>query len=138
MNLYYKIWVDAIFSMRKKKIEASNWKLYTIIPISLLMGINLFTFFYWMKVIVNKNLPLFFGVDIFKARPLNAYISVIITFFVPFVILNYLLIFNNERYDDLTKKYEANNGNLYKKYILYSIGLMIIPIIIQKMFFTIV
>ena len=138
MNLYYKIWVDAIFSIRKNRIEAGNWKLYTIIPISLLMGINLFTLFYWMKVIVNKNLPLFFGVDIFNAKPLNGYISVIITFFVPFVILNYLLIFNNSRYDNLTKRYEANNGKLYKKYILYSIGLMIIPIIIQKMFFSVV
>lgn len=138
MNLYYKIWVDAIIATRKSKAESANWKLYTIIPISLLMGINLFTFFYWMKTIVNKNLPLFFGVDVFNARPLNGYISVIITFFVPFVILNYLLIFNNDKFEALTKRYGADNGKLYKRYALYSLGLWIIPIIIQKMFFQIV
>ncbi|WP_259070644.1 hypothetical protein HDF24_17145 [Mucilaginibacter sp. X4EP1] len=138
MNLYYKIWIDAIISTQKSRTESANWKLFTLIPISLLMGINLFTIFYWMKTIVNKNLPLFFGIDIFNARPLNGYISIVITFFVPFVILNYLLIFSNNKFELLTKRHEANNSRLYKKYTLWSLGVLIIPIIIQKLFFSIV
>ncbi len=46
LELYYKIWVDAIASAKAKKSQPGNWKLYTIVPISLLQGINLFTFFY--------------------------------------------------------------------------------------------
>jgi hypothetical protein len=135
MELYYKIWVDAIITERAKKPEGKNWKLYTIIPISLLQGTNLFTFFYWMKTIVNRNLPLFFGVDIFNARLINGFISIILTLFIPFVILNYLLIFNNDRYEELIAKYKSKREKFYKKYTLVTLGLLIVPIIIQKMFF---
>lgn len=135
LSLYYKIWTDAIVTEQSKKLQKKNWKLYTLIPISLLMGINLLTFFYWMKVAINRNLPLFFGVDIFNAKPLNGFISIIITFFIPFVILNYLLIFNSNRYEELLDRYPAKQGKLYKKYTLISLGLLIIPILLQKLFF---
>jgi len=45
VNLYYKIWVDAIAAQQAKKSATVNWKLYTLIPISLLQGIKLLTFF---------------------------------------------------------------------------------------------
>ena len=112
MSLYYRIWVDAIVAEKAKKLERKNWKPYTIIPISLLQGANLFTFFYWMKTIVNRNLSLFFGVDIFNARPINGFISVLLTLFVPFVILNYLLIFNNDRYEELIAKLKSPKANI--------------------------
>lgn len=135
LSLYYKIWIDAIETERAKKVEARNWKLYTIIPISLLQGINLFTFFYWMKTMVNRTLPLFFPVTIFNALLINDFISIVITLFVPFVLLNYLLIFNNERYKQLLIKYKAGHEKFYKKYTLITIALLIIPIIIKIMFF---
>jgi hypothetical protein len=135
LALYYKIWVDAIVTEKAKKVEARNWKLYTLIPISLLQGINLFTFFYWMKTLVNRTLPLFFPVTIFNARLINDFISIVITLFIPFVLLNYLLIFNNERYEQLMIKYKPEDKNLYKKYSLVTLGLFIIPLIIKVMFF---
>ena len=135
LGLYYKIWVDAIGIEKSKKTQKQNWKAYAIIPISLLQGVNLFTFFYWMKIWVNKNLPLVLGVNIFNARPINSFISIVITFFIPFVILNYLLIFSNNQYEGLIKKYEAQDGKLYRKYVLLTLGIAIIPIIIQVLFF---
>jgi K+-sensing histidine kinase KdpD len=121
LALYYKIWVDAIVAEQSKKGRERNWKLFTIIPISLLQGVNLLTFFYWMKVIVNKNLPLYFGVDIFNAHPLNGFISVVLTLFVPFVILNYLLIFVNDRYVLLIKQYPYKRGIVYRRYVMGSL-----------------
>jgi len=135
LSLYYRIWADAIVSQKKKRSEHTSWQLYTLVPMSVLQGINLLTFFYWMKVIVNRYLPLFMPVDIFNAHPLNDFVSVIITFIAPFAILNYLLIFNNERYKNIIQKYTAQDGKLYKKYILISIGLLIIPVVIKFMFF---
>ena len=134
--LYYKIWVDAIAKEQSKKVEGRNFKLYTLIPISLLQGINLLTFFYWMKVIVNRSLPLFFGVNIFHARLINDFIAIVLTLFIPFVILNYLLIFSNDRYEELLKEYRNQDGKLYRKYTLISLGLLIIPVVIQNMFFA--
>ena len=134
LSLYYRIWVDAIDAEQAKKTQRQNWKLYSLIPMSLLMGANLLTFFYWMKAL-NHNLPLFFTVNIFNAKPINGFISLLLTEFVPFLILNYLLIFTNDRYLELQKKYPFEQGKLYKKYTLITLGLLIIPIILQKMFF---
>ncbi len=134
-GLYYKIWVDAIVTERSKKTEARNWKIYTIIPMSLLQGINLFTFFYWMKTLVNRNLPVFFPVTIFNARLINDFIAIVITLFVPFVILNFLLIFSYDRYEQLIVKYRSGCAKYYKRYTMITLGLLVIPIIIQKMFF---
>lgn len=135
LTLYYKIWVDAIVTERAKKVEGRNWKLYTLIPISLLQGINLFTFFYWMKIVVNPTLPLFFPVNIFNARLINDFISIVVTLFIPFLLLNYLLIFNNDRYKQLMIKYKPGNKKMYKKYSMITIGLFVIPLIIKIMFF---
>lgn len=134
-NWYYKIWADAIVSQQQKRGEHTSWKLYTIVPVSALQGINLFTVFYWMKVIVDRGLLLSMPVGVFDARPLNGFISVLITFFLPFVILNYLLIFYNDRYKILVDKYGSENGKLYKKYTLISLGLAVIPVIIKVAFF---
>jgi hypothetical protein len=135
LRLYYRTWVDAIVVEKSKKTQKRNWKLYTIIPMSLLQGVNLFTIFYWMKIIVNKNLPLVFGVDIFNAKLINTFFSVVITLFIPFVILNYLLIFSNDQYEDLITRYGSQSQKLYKKYTLYTLGIAIIPVIIKTMFF---
>jgi len=135
-NWYYKIWADAIASQRAKRAEHTSWKLYTIVPISVLQGINLFTLFYWLRVVFSRNLLLMMPVGIFNAHPLNDFISVMITFFLPFVLLNYLLIFYNDRYDKLIAEYGSASGKLYRKYALYSLGLAIFPIIIKVAFFS--
>jgi len=135
-NWYYKIWTDAIVSQRNKRAEHTSWKLYTIVPMSVLQGINLFTFFYWMRVIFSKNLLLMMPVGIFHAHPLNGFISVVLTFVIPFLLLNYLLIFYGERYEKLIARYGSNGGRLYRKYTLYSLGLAIIPVFIKAAFFS--
>jgi hypothetical protein len=136
LKLYYKIWVDAIVTAKSTKTESKNWRIITIIPISLLQGVNLFTIFYWVKAVFNRNLPLFIGVEIFHADAINSFISIIATFFVPFVILNYLLIFNNDRYKELMTTYKDDGGKPYKKYILLTLGVAIIPVVIKVMFFS--
>lgn len=134
MSLYYRIWVDAIVAQKEKKSSSSGWKLSSIVQMSALQGVNLFTFLLWMKVLINHNLLLFFPVNIFSARPLNGFISVLITLFIPFVILNYLLIFTNNRYEMLITEYDNQGGKLFKKYALISLGILFIPLIIDKLF----
>jgi len=135
LRLYYKIWADAIISTREKRAEAGSWKGFTIVPLSLVMGLNLFTFFIWMKKLVNHYLPLVFKVSIFNARLLNDFVSVVLTLFIPFVILNYLLIFANNQYETITSEFGSRGGKLYQKYVLISFGVFAIPLIIQTLFF---
>jgi len=135
LSWYYKIWVDAIAATKAKKAEAGNWKLYTLVPISALMGINLLTLFALLKAVVNHNLPLYLPVTIFNYRLINDFISIVVTFFIPFIILNYLLIFNQNRYVQLAEEYKAENGKFYKRYALVSLGLLIIPLIVFNFYF---
>ena len=134
LNAYYKLWVDAILLERSKKGREGSWKAYTLIPISLLMGINLFTLLYWANELTKHRLPMLLIVNLFSERLLNFYISVIVMFFIPFLLLNYLVIFYNQRYEELTRLNKGSNGKLYRNYALISIGLLAIPIILKMMF----
>jgi hypothetical protein len=133
-NLYYRIWSDAIFAAQAKRSEAGSWKAFTLIPMSLLMGSNLLTFFIWMKKLVNHYLPLYFPVSIFSSRLINDAIAIVLTLFIPFLILNYLLIFTNDRYKTIMAECGSAGGKLYRNYVFISIGIFAIPLIIQIMF----
>lgn len=134
MSVYYKIWVGAITLAKKKAGQGGSWKLLTIIPISLLNGINLFTLLLWLRALSSKELPVLFPMEIFSVKPLNSFFSVVIVFFIPFIILNYLLIFNNQRYIHLLRMYSGKGGKLYFRYICISVGILAIPFVLQWLF----
>jgi hypothetical protein len=132
LSIYYKIWVDAIVFEQTKNGQRRNWKIYTLIPISMFQGINLLTIFFAVSALTNKNIPIFFDITIFNAKPLNSFLSFSITLFFPFIILNYFLIIYNHNYEGLIEKYKYHNGRLYLGYFLFTIAIFIIPIIIGK------
>ena len=138
LTLYYRIWADAIISAQQKKGAGNSCKLVTLVPVSALMGVNLFTLFLWMKELINHNLPLVLPVDILTNRIINGAISIVVTFFIPFVILNYLVVFSSDSYREILKKYRGENGRLYRRYIFISLGVLIIPVLIVDLYFKIV
>ncbi len=134
LSIYYKIWVDAIVSERAKKGDQGSWKAFTIIPISILQGINLLTLIFVIRIITNKGIPVMLSMGMFRERAINTFFVGILTFFVPFVILNYLLIFYNERYQNLIKKYNDKQGKLYRNYFFWSAGVIVIPLLLKLIF----
>lgn len=134
LSVYYKIWIDAIKFTQTKTGKTGNWMLATIIPISIFQGINLLTILLWLRAFSKKELLVIFPLHIFNVGPVNSFISVIVTYFVPFVILNYLLIFYNRKYNELMKRYRARNGKRYLGYALISIGICVAPMILKRIF----
>lgn len=134
LNAYYKLWVDTISFEKAKRTNKDNWKAFSLVPVSLLMGINLFTLLYWTNELTHHNLPVLLVAGIFNNRLIDIFISVIIMYFIPFLILNYLVIFYNQRYEQLMKIYQNKAGKLYRNYILISLGLLAIPVILKWMF----
>ncbi len=130
-NLYYKIWVDAIVYEKTKHGHLRNWKPYTLIPISVLQGFNLLTVFFWLSTF-NLKIDIFFDFNIFPGKMIDGFLSGFLTLFLPFILLNYLLIFRGKKYDTLIEKYDYRKGKLYLIYFLTTIGLFILPIIIMK------
>ncbi len=131
MSLYYKIWVDAIVYEKTKHGDMRNWKPYTLIPISVLQGINLLTVFFWLSTF-NIKLDIFIDFNLFPGEMLDGFLSGFLTLFLPFIVLNYLFVFRRKKYDDLIEKYDYRKGKLYLIYFLTTILIFILPIIIGK------
>src|ERR1700743_2575421 len=101
LSAYYKLWVDAIVSEKTKKDRQASLKAFTIVPISIIMGINLFTILYWTNVLTHHELPLILVIAFSRDMLINIFLSAILMFFTPFLLLNYLVIFYNTRYESL-------------------------------------
>lgn len=130
-NLYNKIWVDAIVYEKTKHGHMRNWKPYTLIPISVLQGVNLLTIFFWLSTF-NIKIDIFIDFDLFPGTMIDGFISGFITLFLSFIMLNWLLIFRGERHESLIKKYDYKKGKLYLVYFLTTIGVFLLPLIIGK------
>ena len=130
-NLYYKIWTDAIVFERSKHGHLRNWKIFTLIPITVLQGINLLTVFLWLSAL-NIKIDIFIEFNIFPGTMLDSFASAAVTLFLPFLIINYFLILRGKRFQLLIKKYGYKNGRLYLFYFIATISIFIIPLIVGK------
>lgn len=138
LNIYYKIWADAILSEKSKRGKDVNWKTITLISVSLLQGLNLFVLLFILRWLTHGQMPILLPLSIFNMSALNSACAIILIFFAPFVILNYPLIYYNNQYLEIIKKYPYQKGKLYRNYFLWSLGVIVIPIVFKLVFITIV
>lgn len=103
-NMYYKIWVDAIKRIQKNHPRKKDWKISIFIFLTWMNATNIWIIFVWLKFfgIVNLELPIF---KIFPGKVLNSFLGFVIFFALPIGIVNYLLIFHNNRYKKLLNNY---------------------------------
>lgn len=135
MNIYYKIWAEAINQARRHQKHNDGWKLMPLTWMSVLMGMNLLALFLLLHAL-NNDLLLLFPVHVFETTGYNTGISVILTYFLPFVVLNYLLVFTNNRYEAIAQNYRSKNKKLYRNYALFSIGIVVVPVLLKVFFFN--
>ena len=127
MNLYFKIWVDAIVKIRKNPLRKEDWKWMVQIYMAIGMALNLMFLF----AILQRNILniAFYDLEInlLSNEILNNLISGFILFFLPPLLINYLFIFKNDKYLVLIKKYKFENGKYFLTYFLAS---LFIPLLI--------
>jgi len=129
MGLYYRIWVDCITRLRSIEANKDNWQIKGIVMMSTAMTFN----FVLLMVIFQKNILdyIFYEINIPVLSGFQNYIlTILILYFLPCVIINYLLIFRNKRYEKLLKKYPYSNGKFIVAYILISLFLPIVLLLI--------
>lgn len=126
MGLYYRIWVDLIKRATSLPQNRQNWKPVSFIFMSLSMTLN----FALIMAILQRNVlgHYYYDIDLdFLPRRLASIIRFTILFILPVVILNYLLIFHNDRYKKLLPRYPTRNGKLFLTYFLIS---MFLPLVL--------
>ncbi|WP_285010110.1 hypothetical protein [Pedobacter faecalis] len=107
-NIYYLIWVDAILSFKKHNPRNKNWN-WTVFFINTHMNsLNFWVVFMAIKYLADVSLPLT-ELNLFPGHLLDDFFNFTISFASPFVVLNYFLIFHNDRYEKLIKKYGKQN-----------------------------
>lgn len=125
---YYEIWADAIGFEKAKHGHIRNWKPYVLIGITFCQGLNLGTILIVLGTWVKSSF--FLSIDFFPGEMLDGALSGIITLFVPFLILNYLLIFRKKKYEGIIENYPYRKGKRYIGYFIVSVVLLLLPILI--------
>jgi len=125
MGLYYRIWVDFIIRLKSREVNKNNWKLTSMIAMSITMTFN---FVLFMAILQRHVLGCYFyklNLQFFSSFENNVF-SILVLFLLPCVAINYLLIFQGKKYEMLFKKYPSNNGKLFAAYFSISLFLPII------------
>jgi hypothetical protein len=130
MNLYYKIWVDGIIRLKSLPANKGLWKFYSMVLISFAMALNLAMIMAIAQRNIFKNSFYDLHVSIFNDSQLNSFTSFFVLFFLLPLFLNYFLIFRNNRYEKLIKKYKSYNGKLCIAYLLISYFLPFVLLLI--------
>lgn len=125
MGLYYRIWVDCIVRLKSIDTNKTDWKLKSMAIMSIAMTFNLVL----VLVVLQKNIfGFFYEINIgFLSGHENYILTMLILYLAPIVLLNYLSIFRQNRYERLIEKYPYKNGKLSLTYFLIS---MFLPIIL--------
>lgn len=126
MNMYYRIWVDAIIKLRSRPQNAGLWKFFAMTFISMSMALNLILLLFMLSDLgITKGIAKL-SVNIFPGSRIDAFFSFFASYLLPFLVLNYFLIFYRDRYNKLIKRYPSHDGKLFLKYFLGSLGGIIV------------
>lgn len=105
-NIYYLIWADTILSINKHHPNKKNWKVEAFMVITTMHAFNMWIVMLWLKYFKIFILPPI-DLDIFPGDIIDGFLTFIVKFTLPFIILNYFLIFHNNRYEEIIKKYKG-------------------------------
>ncbi len=120
-NWYYVIWADAIRNVRKHQPNGAGWKLKIFLYITWAHAINAWMIVVWLKHLDLLMIPTF-HLSIFSAQIINGAINFFVEFALIFVILNYVLIFQKNRYEKILDEY-PETGIKYS--MIYSFSVFI-------------
>ena len=131
MRIFYLIWVDVIVSAKSRPGNQRDWKGMTLAFMTAVMAVD----FLFVMVIMQELLGCYFYVLKIPTIPkaIGNWISFILLFVVPPLLINYVLVFKNDRYEKLLMRYNHRNGKLATTYIL--LGLMIPTVVLFLAFF---
>ena len=125
MGIYYKIWVDCILGMKSQKKYKNSWRRESKISMNIPMMANIF-------IVVGVLQRYIFG-HIYKIRfsylPLevNAIISFFILYLFPVMLVNYLLIWRDDKYKKLIEKYPYDEDSIL--WVVYFIISLFLPVL---------
>ncbi|MGV9002959.1 MAG: hypothetical protein ACOH1G_02820 [Flavobacterium sp.] len=130
-EVYYLIWSDAILTAQHKNKFSEQWKIL-IYMFAVFQGLNFASIIILIKYLFNIQSKINFTLNILPGTILDNTIPGLITFIVPFVLINYFLIVYKDRYKKIIPNYKSHKGKFAISYIIISTAIFFIPIFILK------
>lgn len=130
MKLYYKIWIDGIVKLRSRPQNAGSWKFFAMTFTSMAMALNLVLILFILSDFGVIDGVSKVPINLFPGTRIDALLSFFVSYLLPFLLLNYFLIFYRGRYNELINRYPYYGGKLYLKYFLGSLGVFLVYILI--------
>jgi hypothetical protein len=108
MNLYYKIWADAIIKLRSQPKNFGIWKFYSMAFMSMGMALNLVFILFILAEIKITDKIFIIPINIFPGTKIDAFISFFISYLLPFLAINYFFIFYKDKYKNFLPRYRVS------------------------------
>lgn len=135
MRLYYLIWVDCLVRLKSQPGNNNNWQVLGMIFMTVTMAVDLL----FLITILEKYILDYFFYELkipVIPREIGDPISFAILYLGPPLVINYILIFRNSRYEKLIKKYEYHGGRLFIAYMAIAlfvpVGALLLGVIYHK------
>lgn len=118
-RLYFSIWTDIILKFQERA-PGSNfyWKFMTIFNVSFVMGINFMFVFGIVSMVFGLSM---LKLNWFENKIIETAMSSFVFFFLPWIVLNYFLIFWKEKYLIIITTHKYRNGKLSEKFMIIGI-----------------
>jgi|SRR5690606_3344086 len=131
MNLYYKIWVDCILKAQSQPQNKDNWKLFTMIFMSMTMAINLWFITFVLMEHFKYSIPFFpLKIGVFQGTRIGSFVNFFVSYLLPFLVLNYFLIFYKRKYEKLIEVFPYRKGKLFIAYFFGSLAIVLLYFLI--------
>lgn len=126
-NYYYLIWSDAIQRIRHHHPHDKDWKLWLSFYMSFMeAGFLCMTLIWLNKLNICYIKPI--CINLFEYDIINEFTSFIVTYTLPFWLLNYFLIFFRNRYEKIIKKYPMNEVEYAVKFVYIILGYIVLSL----------
>lgn len=132
-RIYYTIWTDLIRQLQSTSASKKRWKFYSLLLMSSLMGINII---FLAAVLPNKFMAEYLDyikLDYFKGNKLDTLLNGLIIM-IPMYLINYILIFRNNKYIYIINKYTYHNGKCFFKYLLATLWIPFILLVVGMIY----
>jgi hypothetical protein len=126
MNQFYAIWADAINYERIKNGGEHHWKEFTFCYMSILLSLNIATFFSAIQFFTGYNINTFTisinnYLTFFSNRSISSMLWAVINLYIPSMCVNYFFIFHKRKYEIILSKFKFKNGRLIFTYFCLSV-----------------
>jgi hypothetical protein len=132
-NMYYKIIVSSIYTAQNNGVMSDIWKIASNFYVAVAISGNVMILYILLNNMLFPHCLEFLNIKIVTSFKHNFTLNLIIYTWIPFMILNYFLVYRKNKYKQLIKDYKLfYNKKLFAFYFSISILLPIIYVFIQK------